>query len=259
MPVADIKTFFEAGSATRVIAHRGFSARAPENTLAAVRAAIELGADMVEVDVTLSADGHVVLMHDDTLDRTTDGAGAVMDLSLSELRALDAGSWFDPSFAGEPVPTLRALLELVTDRILLNIEIKREAVTDVAEGGIAHKVDDLVGEHGRAEQVVVSSFDPRPLARLRDRGSALATASLFDTRLHDGMLPSEVTAQVGSSAFNISGRLLDARLLADARAHRLPVAVYTVNEIRDMERVLGAGVAAVFTDHPDRLLRLLGR
>ncbi|MEO1085553.1 MAG: glycerophosphodiester phosphodiesterase family protein, partial [Acidobacteriota bacterium] len=259
MPVADIKSFFEAGSATRVIAHRGFSGRAPENTLAAVRAAIELGADMVEVDVTLTADGHVVLMHDDTLDRTTDGTGAAMDATLEELRKLDAGSWFDPSFAGEPVPTLVELLELVTDKILLNIEIKHEAVTEVAEDGIAHKVDDLVAAHGEVDQVVVSSFDPRPLGHLRDRGSALATASLFNAQLHDGMLPSEVTAQVGSSAFNISGRLLDARVLADARAHRLPVAVYTVNDTKDMERLIEVGVAAMFTDHPDRLVQLLGR
>ncbi|MEJ2581150.1 MAG: glycerophosphodiester phosphodiesterase family protein, partial [Acidobacteriota bacterium] len=101
-----IEEFYKTEAGTRVIAHRGFSGAAPENTLAAVRAAIEVGADMAEIDVTLSADMQVVVIHDATLDRTTNGSGEVSRFALEDLRKLDAGSWFDPSFAGEIIPTL---------------------------------------------------------------------------------------------------------------------------------------------------------
>ena len=105
-----IEAFYAPGSPTRVIAHRGFSAIAPENTLVAIEKAIELGADMVEFDVTVTADGEVVVIHDETLGRTTDGRGKVMEKTLEELQRLDAGSWFAPEFAGESIPTLEQVL-----------------------------------------------------------------------------------------------------------------------------------------------------
>ena len=102
-----------------VIAHRGFSGVAPENTLAAFRKAIDVGADMFELDVLLSQDEHVVVIHDDTLERTTNGTGKVIDHTLAELQALDAGSWFSPEFAGEPIPTLEDALRLAKGEILV--------------------------------------------------------------------------------------------------------------------------------------------
>jgi glycerophosphoryl diester phosphodiesterase len=110
---ADIVEFLELGGRTRVIAHRGFSGVAPENTLVAIRRGIEIGADMAEIDVTLSKDGYVVVIHDETLDRTTNGTGPVSDATLEELQRLDAGSWFAPEFAGEKIPTLGEVLDLV--------------------------------------------------------------------------------------------------------------------------------------------------
>jgi glycerophosphoryl diester phosphodiesterase len=106
-----IQEFYDTQARTRVIAHRGFSAAAPENTIAAVRAAIAVQADMVEIDVTLTADDSIVVIHDEILDRTTDGKGEVSRFTLAELKQLDAGSWFDPSFAGEPIPTLDQVLD----------------------------------------------------------------------------------------------------------------------------------------------------
>lgn len=258
MPVPTIQAFLEADR-PMVIAHRGFSGKAPENTLVAIEQAIELGADMVEVDVTLTADGHVVVIHDETLDRTTNGRGPVLETSLEAIRSLDAGAWFDARFAGEKVPTLSEVLELTRDRILLNVEIKHEAVGEGAEGGIAQKVDTLVRGRGMTETVIVSSFDPRPLGHLRELGSEIATASLYAEELHRGMRPSEVIAQVGAAAFNVSGRHLDEAMLADARQNGIKVSVYTINEEADMERLLALGVGALFTDRPDRLLELLRR
>src|SRR3972149_9393656 len=106
-----------------VIAHRGFSGQAPENTLASFKKARELGSDMIELDVRFSKDGHMVVMHDDTLDRTTNGRGKVADYTLKELKQLDAGSWFAPQFSDERIPNLNEVLELAKGKILVNIEI----------------------------------------------------------------------------------------------------------------------------------------
>ena len=121
---ATIDDFLRLGERPRVIAHRGFSGVAPENTLAAFRRAIEIGADMIEVDVALTGDGHVVCLHDETLDRTTDGQGLLAAATFEEVRRLDAGSWFAPELAGEKVPTLAEVLDLARGRILVNVEIK---------------------------------------------------------------------------------------------------------------------------------------
>ena len=148
---ATIDEFLAPGGRTWVIAHRGFSGRAPENTLAAISEAIAIGADMAEIDVTLTADDRVVVIHDETLDRTTNGAGRVADHGFDEIRNLDAGSWFAPQFAGEKVPTLEEILDTVKGRILLNVEIKSEAVGR----GISDKVAAAIRHRGMADQVIV--------------------------------------------------------------------------------------------------------
>lgn len=267
----DLDQFFD-GSWPRVIAHRGFSGRAPENTLAAVERAIDARADMVEIDVSLSRDGEVVVIHDETLERTTDGAGAVLDHDLADLRRLDAGSWFDPSFAGEKIPTLDEVLDRVRGRILLNVEIKTEAVADVpaeatAEtlaGTIAGRVAERVRAHQLVGQVIVSSFDPRALDQLRRVAPEIRRASLYHRDLHRGLTPRQVTDPVGAHAFSVKDSLLTDAMLADARSGGdrsagLPVAVYTVNSQRQMRRLIERGVGALFTDRPDRMVELLGR
>lgn len=254
-PPMTIDGFFAEGSPTRVIAHRGFSANAPENTLAAIRQAIDVGADMVEIDVTVSADGHVVVIHDDTLERTTDGHGRVANHTLDDLRALDAGSWFSPRFLGEPIPTLGEVLDLVRGRILLNIEIKSEAVA--LEG--PRRVAQLVIERDMAEHVVVSSFAPAALESLRRSAPEIRTASLYNDDLHRGLTPGAIVDEVGATAFNVDHRTLSREMLASCREHRLPVSVYTVNDRARMQELVALGIDAIFTDRPDLLLDVLGR
>jgi len=239
----------EIDGSIRVIAHRGFSGQAPENTQVAIRRAIDVGADMVEVDVTMTADGHVILLHDETLDRTTDGKGPPTAMTLAEVRALDAGSWFAPDFAGEKIPTLVDALESVKDRILINIEIKSEAV----EHGVVPKVAALIVEHGMVDQVVVSSFSPEALRRMKVTEPAVVTASLFNKKIHTGRDPLEIIQEVGSRGFNISGKRLTAAMVDRCHRRQIPVAVYTINKASVMHRLMAMGVDAVFTDHPDRM------
>ena len=176
-----IGEFMTVASPTGVIAHRGFSGAAPENTLAAIELAIQAGAHMIEVDVAMTADGHVVCLHDETLDRTTSGSGLPSAFALDAIKRLDAGSWFSAKFAGEPVPTLAEVFAATKNRILVNVEIKPEAV----ERGAASAVAALVDEHGMEDRVVVSSFAPEALLQINKSASRIVTASLFNSHTRD--------------------------------------------------------------------------
>jgi glycerophosphoryl diester phosphodiesterase len=247
-----IEDFMRLDSPSRVIAHRGFSSQAPENTLVAIEKAIEIGADMVEIDVTVTSDGEVILLHDETLDRTTTGTGLPTDRTLTEIRQLDAGSWFAPEYAGEPIPTLAEALETVKDRILINIEIKSEAV----EHGVVPEVAALIVEHGMLDQVVVSSFSPEALRLMKITDPTVITASLFNKDLHTGRDPLEIVLEVGSRGFNISSKRVTPEMVDRCHMHGIPVAVYTVNDEAELLRLMEIGVDAVFTDHPDTMLEL---
>ena len=247
-----IDEFYDPGSRTRVIAHRGFSGAAPENTLAAVRAAIDLQADMVEIDVTLSSDEHIVVIHDETLDRTTDGSGPVSDFSLAELQLLDAGSWFDATFAGEKIPTLDSVLDEVKNRILLNVGIKSEAV----DRGIVAKVASAIRSHKMTHLVVVSSFSPAALEQMHEEAPEIRTAVLYNARIHQGQDAVDITTGLDASVFNIKRQRLTKQMLRRCRNHDIPVGIYTVNKPRRMRKMIKRGVAAVFTDHPDLFLEI---
>jgi glycerophosphoryl diester phosphodiesterase len=250
---ATIEEFYDSSARTRVIAHRGFSSAAPENTIAAVRAAIEIGADMAEIDVTLSADDHIVVIHDETLDRTTDGSGKVSDFTLAELQELDAGAWFAPRFAGEQIPSLDAVLNEVEGRILLNVEIKSEAV----ERGIVAKVASTIQRLGMVDQVVVSSFSPAALEQMHSEAPEIRTAVLYNTKFHKGQDAVEIVNDLGATVFNIKRQRLTKKMLRRCTENNIPVGIYTVNKPRRMRRLVKRGIDAIFTDHPDRLLEIM--
>jgi glycerophosphoryl diester phosphodiesterase len=248
-----IDAFLDPGGRTWVIAHRGFSGRAPENTVAAIREAIAIGADMAEIDVTLTANERVVVIHDETLDRTTNGAGKVADHSFDEIRGLDAGSWFAPQFAGEKVPTLGEILDTTNGRILLNVEIKTEAV----DRGISDKVAAAIRDRGMADQVIVSSFSPTALEQMHRVAPEIRTAVLYNPELQRGKDPAEIVHGLGASVFNIRGSRLKAKMLRSCREHGIPVGVYTVDKPKKMRRWVKRGIDAIFTNHPDRLIEIL--
>ncbi|MDD1649382.1 MAG: hypothetical protein LUO80_03165 [Methylococcaceae bacterium] len=227
-----------------VYAHRGASAEAPENTLAAFRRALDAGADGIEMDVHLASDGVPVVIHDDTLERTTDGSGAVAAHRAAQLQTLDAGSWFGPHFAGEPLPTLEEALRLLAGRLRINLEVK------ATRAGLA--VLDLLPSFPAAE-VVVSSFDHALLADLRRNAPDLPLAVLQESGSWRRALASAVALH--ACAFHPQVDLVSRPLLAACRRMQLPVFVWTVDDAGQARTLARAGVAGVFSNDPAELRR----
>jgi glycerophosphoryl diester phosphodiesterase len=230
-----------------VIAHRGASGTCPENTLAAFRRAETLGAHMIELDVQLTRDGQVIVMHDDTLDRTTDGRGRVARHTLAELRALDAGSWFAPQFAGESVPTLEEVLAAVG--LPINVELKAGGGS-----GLEARTLEIVEAAGAMERIVFSSFEPAALDRLRQLTADAQIGVLWaNPRISPALA---IAKRVAARAVHIRKTLASSRCLAAAREAGLVTRVWTVNEPREFARLEHAGASGVFTDYPERFLLL---
>jgi glycerophosphoryl diester phosphodiesterase len=236
----------------KVWAHRGASGHAPENTLAAFRKAIELGADGIELDVQLSADDELVVIHDETLERTTSGSGWVKDYPLDELRALDASSG-QAAFAGERIPTLREVFELVAPTGLeVNVEIKDSVIPYFA---IGDKVSALVDEFDFGSRVTLSSFNHCSLAWLRQNGSMVRTGVLFGDILYE---PWTYGAQIWATALHPHFRYVDYvfNLVEEAHPALMDVNVWTVTEPDDIRRMIARGVDAIITNYPERVMEL---
>lgn len=228
-----------------VIGHRGAAGHRPENTLASVSHALALGVDAVEIDVRL-ADGALIVLHDDTLERTTSGQGHYKAQRLAALRALDAGG-------GERIPLLEEVIALTRERVGLNIEVK--------EAGIAAVVIDATlaaTAHCPAwrARILLSSFDPATSAALAAARGTMAFGLLYEETF-DAALERALALRALSLHMAL-GNVNEADI-ARARAAGLAVYVYTVNTPQDLARCRAAGVDGVFSDHPDRILAALGR
>jgi glycerophosphoryl diester phosphodiesterase len=232
----------------QVIGHRGVGGLAPENTLAGFRAAARLGVAFVEFDIRLSADHRPVLMHDATIDRTTDGSGAVADLTLDEIAAHDAGRWFGPDFSGEVVPTLEEALDLLEGLgIGANIELKPETGNEALLAGAACRI---IEEMGLSRSVLVSSFSSAALAAARAASPALPLGLLVDAIPEDWRAQAEA---VGAATIHVRHDRLSRARVAEFRAAGYRVLAYTVNHAGRLRELDGWGVTSVFTDFPDRL------
>jgi glycerophosphoryl diester phosphodiesterase len=233
----------------RWIAHRGAGNLAPENTLAAFRLGAAHGYRAFECDVKLSADGVSFLLHDATLERTTQEEGVASDRSWSALSRLDAGSWHSRAYAGEPLPTLDAIARYcIRNRLALNIEIKPTPGHNEATGqAVAEHAEALWA--GVAVKPLLSSFQPDALAAARAARPALPRALLLDT-LREGWLAEALALDCVAIVAN--HRVLDAGVIAQAHASALRVLSYTVNEPEDAERLLDAGIDGLITDAVDR-------
>lgn len=235
-----------------VCAHRGASASAPENTLAALRLAIDQGADMAEFDVQLSADRYPVLFHDDRLGRTAPGTEAIGELTLSELRTLDAGGWFSPAFAGEKIPTLAEVLDAVGAHLPLNVELKLSGAGPRAGRHLADAV--LAEMDGRplAKGGVLTSFDHAVVDHImaggcgRRCGYIVGDAAAL-ARLWEG--PAQV--------LSMRRELITAEVMTRALATGKEIHAWTANTEAHVRRLAALGVAVVITDDPAGARRAL--
>ncbi|HJR79296.1 MAG TPA: glycerophosphodiester phosphodiesterase family protein [Anaerolineales bacterium] len=238
-----------------IFAHRGASAHAPENTLAAFELALEQGADGIELDAKLSADGHAVVIHDATVDRTTGGKGHVKDMSLADLRALDAGSFFAEKYRGEKIPTLEEVFEALGKRMFINVEL-----TNYKTPGdhLVESVCMLVKKFDLQKQVLFSSF----------LSSNLSKARGLLPEVPRGLLALNGLLGAWARSFDFAfGRyqalhpyLKDVSPQQIQRVHRLQrrVHVWTVNAAEDMRRLFDWGVDAIFTDDPQLAVQVRG-
>ena len=236
---------------TRIVAHRGFAAVAPENTLAAVRGAVAAGADMVEVDVRMTADGHLVCLHDGRLERTTNGHGAVHEARLSDLLRLDAGAWFGPGFVGQRVPTLPAVLAAMRGRALLNVEVKSDGEPDPRLDRFAEVLLGQLRDHRMLEHVIVSSYEPRVLRRLRRLESSSMLAAVVGPESSNALEPLRAVHEASATALHLDHRLAVASVAGQCRAEGVHLSVFTVNDRAEAGRLARIGAAALFTDRPD--------
>ena len=224
-----------------LMAHRGNSALAPENTLAAFAKALESQPDWIELDVHLSADGAIIVMHDATVDRTTNGRGPIAEMTVTELKRLDAGSWFAPEFADEPVPALEEVVALVGLRARLNVEIKQ----DQGMTGSGQRVVSVLRDSGMLAQSMISSFDLGALREAR-RSSNECEFALITARAEDlGLAITE-----GLGWLNLHHAAADAALVRKAHEAGLQVTVWTMNDPARWAEFAAMGADVVCSDAP---------
>lgn len=239
-----------------LIAHRGDLAHAPENTLPAFRQAVEKGADGVELDAKLTSDGHVVVFHDMTVDRTTNGHGKLASFTLESIRNLDAGSWFDEKFKGTQVPLLEEVFETVGRDRLINIELTNYSTP---RDGLVEHVCALINRHANQKQILFSSFF----------ASNLKQAALLLPEIPRGLLAMPGIAGVWARSFGFTlgeYQALHPHISSVSReqvqrVHRLKrrVHVWTANAPEEIKKLRDWGVDAIFTDNPASALRALDR
>ncbi len=222
------------------------------NTLPAFALAAEQGADGIELDVHRTRDGHVVVVHDFTVDATTNGSGRVTEMTLDELKALDAGSWFGDAFRGVTIPTLDEVFEAVGDSLLVNVEIKSKAVeTD----GVEQAVADVIARHDMTRRVIVSSFNPLTLNRFRDILPQVPIGFLYQAGM--SIDTEEVMKQLGlkHEARHPHHSMIDAAYMPWAITEGYRVNAWTVNDAARAVELRELGVDAIITDAPDVILQ----
>jgi len=237
------------------LAHRGASGHAPQNTMAAFVLAAEMGADGIELDVHLSADGQAMVIHNDTVDETTDGSGAVRQMTAAQLQALDAGRWFDPRFAGERIPTLEEVFTALGQQLFINVEIKVEAGYHPPEQE-AEAVR-LIEDYCLVERVIVSSFSPTSLRRVHRLNPHIPLGFLYAST-QPGLLPLLIHRFYAPlAAWHPDLKRVDAGYMSRARRRQQRVNVWTVNAADDMRHMRDLGVDGIITNYPDVLRDVL--
>jgi len=235
------------------IAHRGASGSAPEHTRPAFERALELGVDMIELDVQLSRDGELIVIHDLDLERTTSGHGCVRAHDLAHLTSLDAGSWFGSRFAGQRLLSLEDVVGIIGARARLNVEVKAPAAD---WGRLAPQLTAMLRLHGLLESTVISSFETGALAAVRAEAADARIGLLWQNA--DFVDAWRWTSGLRATSLHPHWMLVSPELVSTAHGHGLQVLVWTVNDPAVMQRLVGLGVDGIMSDFPERFAEVPG-
>lgn len=237
---------------TRNYAHRGASGYYPENTITSFEKAIELGCTGIETDVQMTKDGVLVLIHDEMVNRTTNGAGFVKDYTFSELSKLDASSWFSKEFKGLRIPTLEELIYLTkgTD-IMLNIELKTGVIQ---YNGIEEKVINTLYEHNMQNSIILSSFNHYSMAKCKSISNEIKTGLLYMEGLYQ---PEKYARTVNADALHPYYYAINKDLIGIIKNADIMINVFTVNDINYMKYFYENGVDGIITNYPDKLKKVM--
>lgn len=234
---------------TKIFGHRGASKLAPENTMYAFELAYKLGAEGMETDVQLTKDNIPVLIHDETLKRTTSGNGYVKDFTYEELKKLDAGSWFSSDFSDAKIISLEEFLVWIKPKDLyLNIELKNNQID---YKGLESIVYNKLKSHRLLERTTISTFNPSSIKRLARYRNEVEIAFLTSRKKTNLV---EYAKDLGANALHIKYRLLTSELIDQAKAQKMPVRIYTVNKYKQMINCYHLECDGIFTDVPYKAL-----
>ena len=237
-------------SSFHIYGHRGSSGTHPENTLLSFQAAHKAGAQGIELDVQLTKDLVPVVIHDERLERTTNGIGFVKDFLYEELVRLDAGQTFSSRFQGTPIPSLKSVLEWITSTsLILNIELKNSLFP---YEHLEKKVLDLLTHYQLCDRTIISSFNHYSIQRLAQKSSKIETAILLMEKLVE---PWDYLQRVGANSIHIEWGAIDEYFITNTQKRGIPVRAFTVNEPYQIAELKKAGCSAIFTDYPAVAMR----
>jgi len=246
-----------------VVAHRGYSGRYPENTTSAFEAAINAKSDMIELDVCLTKDRVPVVIHDQTVERTTDGNGLVSEFTLSDLKKLDAGSWFGSAFKGESIPTLEEVLLLIRGKISVNIEIKPESYEPAGTSdAIEKQIYTMVENFGMNESVLISSFEHSFFSRIEfrqrenNKKKSLRFAPLQEKEFSEENILKLFKCKEAYS-LHTNEKFLTPSLIEIYKSNRLRIIPYTINSEKRIAQLTEWGVTGIITDEPEIMWKVL--
>lgn len=236
---------------TEIFAHRGSSGTRPENTFAAFNEAKRVGADGIEIDVHFTKDNQLAVIHDHTIDRTTNGSGLVRDYTLRDLQQFDAGSWFSESFHKERIPSLGEVLQWIKNtNLLLNIELKYAAL-DYEE--FERTVVKELEAYNLVDRVIVSSFNHVGLKEVSKLNRQIECAVLYMERLYE---PWNYAKTIGATAIHPYKIAVDLDLVIQATNNNYPIRVFNVNEKETMQKLIHLGCSGMITDYPEKALKI---
>lgn len=239
---------------TKILAHRGASAIAPENTMIAFKKALDLGSHGIETDIHMTKDGVLVLCHDESVDRTTNGTGFIKDYTFGELRKLDAGVKFDSKFEGARIPTLEELLIYVSDKdVYLNLELKSGPII---YPDIEAKVLELLYKFNCTENTIISSFNHYSLAELRKLDPHIKLGILYMAGLYE---PWDYAKRLGANAIHPYMYSLMPEIIKGAKMNSMPINVFTVDDPKMIQSFIGAKVEGLITNQPQVALEILSK